>query len=366
MAVQDLYRVMLKKPSTGHQYLLTCRDFGFTEELNREATASFVLSFEEITKIATIYSTTVIDMFSTEFVEIWIDRLNSAGNYQKIFYGVVTDLEINPGGEGDRTFTVKATSWFGLFAKRIAGIPKREFTATDAGEIAWTLIDESQTSDSPYSDLGITEGTIEASASRDATFRFDYIKDAIEDLSNDSLGRSFDFEINTSKEFNVYYPTKGDDLPSIVFDEGKVAHWTYRKPLVLTLANKVHVLGEGQGDDITYVTRNASNTHKTTWKLLEEKLNINNVTGTASLEDKGDRYLDNAEVPVVELVIEHYDTSLNSYQWFDYNLGDTIRANFPELSLTTASKRVTKREFSIAQEKSIGYIRTYLDKGVAI
>lgn len=346
------YNIFVKDGS-GKLWEMLPKSWSFTEELNRESTAQISLSFADFKKIADATNTTVMAVFTASFREFYIERDGT-----KIFWGALTDFSIQPSADGEMTITLKAVSWFGLLQKRICGIPKRVFTTTDAGEIAWTLIDESQTSDSPYSSFGITEGSITASKNRDRTYRFDNVKDSIIKLSNNNLADGFDFDIDNTKAFNVYYPKKGTNRFNIVFDYRTMSDFRFKKPLILGLTNKVHVVGAGENDDVLYVTRTASTSYRTDWKTLEESLQERQIEQTATLNDKGDRRLADAQTPIVEFEAYHYDDII---EWDDYNLGDTIKVNLPDLGLSNESKRVKKREFKMDADKSIGLIRSSLE-----
>lgn len=360
----NTYQVIMRDPSTNILYELLPKTYNFTEEINKEATASFVFSFKDVSTMTKVYDTDVLSLFTTKLMEIWISRLDSNNAYQKIFYGVISDFSLKPGADGDSDFTIQAVSWFGLLGRRFAGIPSRVFSATDAGTIAWTLINESQTSNNPYSDLGITEGTITASVNRDRTYYFDEIKKSITDLSRNNLSTGFDFEIDTSKRFNVYYPTKGQDLPKVIFDSRTLQKYDYKKPLILTLTNRVYSVGGGEGSGTLNVQKDADGpTYKANFCLLEEVIRDPNVVDNSSgtLDAKAQSYLNQYQYPTIQFTAEHYDDSANSYTILDYNLGDTIRVNYPEFGLSLASKRVIKRTFTMDAQKSIGYINCYLD-----
>lgn len=115
---------------------------------------------------------------------------------------------------------VVAKQFFNLLEKRYCGYNKstglsepREFTTTDAGTIAWTLIDESQ--NEVNGDLGITQGTIQSSVNRTKSYERKNIAEAIIELADNDYG--FDFEITPDKVFNVYYPFKGTTRDNVVF-----------------------------------------------------------------------------------------------------------------------------------------------------
>jgi hypothetical protein len=352
-----LYRVTLKNVDNGDQYELFPKSYSFVDELNKESTAKFTVGFEDVKKVADTYETDVMSMFTSTYREIWIERTDDAGVYQKIFYGIITAFGVAPDGQGARTINLEAVSWWGLFNRRICGIPLRTFTATDAGTIAWTLIDESQTSDNPYSSWGITQGVHPTTKNRDRTYRFDNVKDSIYKLSNNNLTDGFDFEIDVNKAFNIYYPTKGSDNFNIVFDERTMSNYSFRKPLILGLVNKIYVLGAGQNDDLIYVTRNASNAYKTDWKLQETIQRETDIIEVATLNDKGDKTLSDNQSPLPEFSAEHVDEII---RWDSYNLGDNIKVNLPEVGFSNETKRVIKKEFSMDSSKSIGLIKVGL------
>lgn len=352
------FAVFVKKTSSGEVWEARPLSYSFTDELNRESVAKFTVSFEDLDKFVSPSSGTVLDALSGTFREIWIERDGS-----KIFWGAITDLEIGPNTDGDRTVTIKATSWFGLFGRRIAGIPKRAFTSTDAGSIAWTLIDESQDSDPDggggyYSDFGITQGSITTSVNRDRTYRFKNVRDAIVALSNENLDDGFDFDIDMTKNFNVYYPTKGSNRFNLTFDDRTIDDWRYGKPLLLSLANRVHVIGGGDNDDVTHVTRTAGTSYRDDWFTLDDVLDDRESLNTTLLNDKGDRLLAESQSPVPVFEFSHYDDQI---EWSDYAVGDTIQINKPDLGFTDAQKRVTKRKFDMKSDKSIAYITSYTE-----
>lgn len=349
------YQVILEDPSPQTIWELIPKSYSFIERLNKEPTATFIFSFEELKKLAEANDTTVMNMFTPELREIRIER-----DETKIFDGVVSDFEAVPGTQGDKDVYVKAMGFFGLFKRRYVGIgTKLTYSITDAGTIAWNLINASQTSDSPYSDWGITQGTINTSVNRDRSYLFDNVYDSIVRLSNENLDNGFDFDIDNTRKFNVYYPTKGQSLPAIVFDERTMADWKYRVPLMLEMVNKVYVVGEGFNDDINYETRTAGTAFRTPFGTLEEKLNARNVTETDTLQKKGDRRLTDAKESPIEINdVSHYDSDI---EFSDYNIGDSIIVNLPDFGVSNESKRVIERKFTMQSNESIGLIRLKLE-----
>lgn len=351
------YKIILKITATGDLYELFPKSYSFVDELNKDSTAKFTLSFEEVKNLADKYATDVMSMLTATYREIWIERTDRTGTWVKIFYGILDSFDVAPDGQGGKTITLSAMSWFGLFNKRICGIPVRVFSATDAGTIAWTLISESQSSDGAYSSWGVTQGVHPTTKNRDRTYAFDNVKDSIYRLSNDNLADGFDFDIDVNKEFNVYYPTKGSDKFNIVFDDRTMSNWQYKKPLVSGIINKIYVQGAGQNDDLIYVTRTAAIGFRTDWKTHEVVKKENDVIEVATLNDKGDLALTLSQAPVPTITADHYDELI---RWDDYNIGDNIKVNLNELGIVNLTKRVLKKEFTMDATKSIGAIKVTL------
>lgn len=332
------YRVYVQNVASGSKYELVPSKMTFTETLNKERRGEFSFIYRDLEARATYYDVTVFEMLGSVLTDIWIER-----DGVKIFLGAITKLYIDPDFNTKLVLKVVAVDYFGLLAKRIVGVPVTTYTSTDAGEIAWDLIDDSQNSNTPYSDWGITEGSIATSVNRDRTFRFDKIYDAIRKLSSDEVKNGFDFEITPAKEFNVYYPTKGQSRPNLIFTPENASDWSWEKPLLLEMTNKVHVVGQGFNDDVVYATRNAINAYKEPFGLLESVLSERDVILQATLESKGDRLLELERESLIEFSLSHYDASIG---WDEYNLGDTPVVDYPQLGMSRVGKRAIERKFT--------------------
>jgi len=353
------YEVIVKDPSTGTIWEVIPQSYNFTDVLNKEPQATFNFSFEELELLAERNDTTVLNIFTAALREIYINRIVS-GTPTKIFYGVITNFGVEPQGQGNNNLVVKAMGFFGLFKKALVGIGTLTYyNGVDAGAIAWDLIEDWQASDSTYSARGITEGSITTSKNRDRGYLFDNIYDSIIKLSNENLADGFDFDIDNTKAFNVYYPTKGTARPNVVFDIRTMSKWKYEKQLITDMANKVHVLGEGFNDDILYATRTAATGYRSPFGTLEEKLDARDVTELVTLQDKGDKRLDDAQEPRVEVKdVSHFDDSI---AYTDYNVGDTVVVNLPFLGLSNVSKRVRERTFTMQSPESIALCKLKLE-----
>jgi hypothetical protein len=330
--------------STNNVYELPYLSISISEELNVGKDCRLSLDYYAIEELCTKYNTNPLFLLTSGIRQVQIKKNDIA-----IFLGVITDFNISEDNTGGRKIDIYAVGLFNLLAKRRTGA-KRVFTSTDAGEIAWTLIDESQQSDLPYSDFGITEGLIQTSVDRDRTFRFANLKEEITQMSNKNLLNGFDFDIDNLGNFNVFYPTKGSQRPNLVLDDQNIVTWGVRKPLIMSLVNKVYVLGSGFNDDILYVTRESDNAYKATFKLLEEVLSARDIITTDTLNDKGDKLLADFQSPILGLTINHLD---NDISILDYDVGDSLRVKLITVGIDDEYRRVYKRTIKIDTNEQI-------------
>jgi hypothetical protein len=329
------YSVFIKDTINNVLWEIPYQSFSFTEEINRGKDARFTFEYEALRDLTETYNTTYITVLGGGFREIWVEK-----NGAKIYYGVITDIDEASDRETEQvTVSVASVGFFNILGKRRTN-NKRIFSSTDAGNIAWTLINESQSNDSPYSNLGIAQGTIDTSISRDRTFRFDNIKEAITKLSNDNLSNGFDCEVDNEKLFHARYPQQGTNRMDMIFDEGNILNWSRNRPSVLSLTNKVYVIGEGVNDDVLYSTRTSSSEYRQVFGTLEEVLSERDIKDSTTLNAKGDRFLLDNQSPLETITISHVDGNPSIA---DYHIGDTIRLTIPKLGIASQSKRVSKR-----------------------
>jgi len=198
----------LVKNSSGETIgsLVNARKRWFSQKLNKESEAGFILDADD-------------DNCTTTILNIGVNELHIEYKGVLMWAGQIVSTKKVANGN-DTYWEVLAKDWVALLGKRFIGVESlREFTTTDAGTIAWTIIDETQTL--ANGDFGITEGAIEASINRTATYDKKNILSAIMELSN--MGKDgeanygFDFEITPLKVFNIYYPYKGTVRNDVVF-----------------------------------------------------------------------------------------------------------------------------------------------------
>jgi hypothetical protein len=244
---------------------------------------------------------------------VWIYR-----NDDLVWSGEQGNRIGNLNDKGDNWVTIYCFDWFEQLTSRYTG-SERVFSGVDAGEIAWTLIDESQSQTN--GNLGITEGTIEATQNRDKTYYNNNIADMITNLSN--LINGFDFEINNLKVFNVYASMGVDRSADLVLEYGtnitnvRITE-DFSKPV-----NRAIVLGDsGDPVDPLRVERDDA-ALKTEYKLREGLLNEATVSEITTLEAKGDAFIRKYGNPLIKLDLDIVRSTTPTVT--DVALGDIIR-----------------------------------------
>lgn len=245
----------------------------FVERLNQQREAGFLLDADDANCNATTLSLGV-----NELHIYYLGTLKWAGQ-------LATARKIAKGN--DIYWDVLAKDWVSLLGKRFIGVEAvREFTTTDAGTIAWTTIDETQSLTN--GDFGITEGTIQASINRSVTYDRKNILELTRELSN--MGKDgeasygFDFEITPEKVFNVYYPYKGTIKNEVIFRypgncedfEALVDSWG--------IVNQEWGLGRHWTGETAIISR-ADATSQTTYKRREAIKSYNDMSVLAFLQD---------------------------------------------------------------------------------
>lgn len=335
--IAPIYQLFIEY-SSGEIFELPYLNLDFTDQLNVGKNARFKLSYADIQKIADVYQTSVMFILTAGIRDIYVTKDST-----KIYLGKISDFILGKDDKGLLTIDVASVGLSTLLKKRMTNA-KRVFVSTDAGQIAWTLINESQLSDVPYSDLGITSGLIQASVNRDRTFRFAQVQDSIYKMSNENLLNGFDYEVDNLGRFNVYYPQKGSNRVNLFIDKGNIKSWKFQKPLILNLTNKVYVLGQGFDDALQYVVRTSAVPYRMAFGTLEESVNERDIGTTASLNDRGDKWLLENQSPILDFQISHTDGDPDI---LTYDVGDSLRVSLEEVGINNEYKRVVTRAISI-------------------
>lgn len=253
--------------------LINARNRWFIQRLNNQSEAGFILDADDDNCNETILNQGINELYIYyKTILMWSGQ-------------IVFTRKVAKGD--DIYWEVLCKDWVALLSKRFTGVEEiREFTTTDFGEIAWTLIDETQ--DLANGDFGITLGTIEASITRSPVYDKKNILTAIiegSNMGNDgSANYGCDFEITPLKVFNVYYPYKGTIKEDVVFRypdncenfDALVDSWG--------IVNQEWGLGKHWTGNTAIVSR-ADATSQTTYKRREAIKNYSDMSVLAFLQD---------------------------------------------------------------------------------
>lgn len=220
--------------------------------------------------------------------------------------------------KGDNWCTIQCYDWLEQLNSRFT-VNEKIYAYQNGSDIAWDLIDQTQ-SDTD-GELGITEGTLEATTWREKTYTNQNVMEAIISLAN--LTNGFDFEINNSKVFNISSFIGIDRSDEIVIEYGinlRSVRITedFSKPatraIILgttgTVGDQVRVEREDAGQMAAYGLREAVQSQ------LEQ-------SETTTLEDTGDALLRKYGQPLLKVSINIVRGVTPTIA--DFSLGDIIR-----------------------------------------
>jgi hypothetical protein len=248
--------------------------------------------------------------------------------------------EINESASGDDGgISVSCIELFHILSEK--RYTSNSYTSTDAGTIAWGLINTSQ--GLTGGNLGITQGTINATQNRDRVYYDEKIGEKIIQLTEVING--FDFEItpsiktNTLSVFNVY-AKRGSTITSFALEYGdglknNIQSWSRSRTLT-DISNSIIVEGEGLGDARLTATVTDAPTISAIG-LLEERSQAKSVTEQATLNQKADELIrvKKAEQPIYEITLN------NAYNDFGlYDIGDiiTLRIKYGYVNINTTMR----------------------------
>lgn len=305
-----------------------------TEELNKGLDGSLSMSFSAFDRYAKAFQSTVDGVLSSGF-RSW--KLFRDGNIFR--RGVLSHRTIEGGATGASTIVLYFTDYIGLLAARNTADYKF-YDLVDSSDIAWDLINEAQTE--PNGDMGITRGLDPTTVNRQRTFVYNKIRDEITKMSNANQSNGYDFDIDNTLKFNVYYPQKGNWRPEIVFSSFNIDAYSLNMPLTAKLANRINVVGEGYGEDMVTATVQDT-TPQTTWGLLEAQVSEKSVGREVELQNRGNRELEKRKYPVNTLNITTKDFSP---EVTSYDIGDSVKIQLSEIGFEEM-RRIETRTLDI-------------------
>lgn len=277
------------------------------------------------------------------------DVINSGFRYVDIRYNDTTALKAILAGArlvdygSDVNLELDFKGWLAYFTKRKI---TKKYTNTDAGAIAWDIIDTVQSE--PYGDIGITEGVIEATKNRDREYSRDEVFKSLYQLSNSNIEEGFEFEITNDKALTIKEQL-GSLKDFIVFDEINTKSRTVDYITGLSVSTKVTLFGEGSEPNQLIVDRTAPSTYLDKWYLLEDSASFLSVKEAATLEDHGDKFLELNRDFRQDIKYTVIPTNISL---LSFNVGDTVRVKYPDLLDTLLRIRSKTIEVSGESESS--------------
>jgi hypothetical protein len=238
-----------------------------------------------------------------------------------IWAGVV--WEIQEGASDDGDVTIQCTEIFHILSEK--RYTSNNYTATDAGTIAWGLINTTQ--GLTGGNLGLTQGTIETTQNRDRAYFDESVGEKIIQLTEVING--FDFlitpsiKVNTLGVFNVY-AKRGSTITDFRLEYGEglknnIQSWS-RKKTLSDMFNSIIVEGQGLGDARLTSTQ-TDNVLINAVGLLEGRKQDKSVTKQDTLNQKADEYIrvHKTEQPIYDITLN------NAYNDFGkYDVGDIV------------------------------------------
>jgi hypothetical protein len=286
-------------------------------ERDESGSCQFTLDLFSFEKYALSMNLNPLDILAVNKNEVRIRRYN-----KYLFGGQIS--HIDPGAEsGTNNIVVTALGWFNYLKYRLIGTAGAVFSATDAAQIAWSLINTSQ--GLTNGNIGITSGTLTASVNRDRTYApYKNIHDAIVELSQVING--FDFEVTWDRVFNVYYPSQGaDHTADLVFEYPGNIKKLHSPIDGAQMSNDVFATGNA------IVEERSDTVFGANYGLRQSQPNYPDVTETVTLDQYGDSELasfkDVLELP--QVVIDGNQNPIVGAFW----VGDKISLKVSELQI---------------------------------
>lgn len=329
-----IYRALIYDKSNTFISELPFEGFSFTKKLNDIPVLELRINYHILLDWAKKQNTTVENILTSGFR--WV---NFKADNNTLFKGYLSEVKISK-AQYDINVNLTFLNWLGYFKRRYI---TKTYTNTDAGSIAWDLINTAQLE--TYGNIGITQGIIQTTKNRDRTYTNDEVAKSIIALSNSNLKDGFEFEITNDKVFTVKSRI-GTDKPYIVLDERNIESWNIDFLISTSLTNKVTLKGEGYGDSQLTVIREASNIYKDKWYLLENIISDVNVKEQTTLQDKGDKYLEKYQD--VNKTFSLTTVPVN-YSIFDFDVGDGVKVKIEDI--IDGVYRIKTKQFSFSGDE---------------
>lgn len=334
------FKVIIQNSTGTDRFEIPVADWTIAEELNKDRSGEIEIDYQVIKTIADTYGVTPKYILSASYREVYIYDEDK----NLVYGGYVNEVNTSKTEKGEKTYKVTTKGFFNLLEKRLTNLVseiKRVYTQQRASQIIKNLV--AYTQSLAYGNLGIVNGqeAPDQSVLNDRTFKYDTIKSAIEKLGNNETWDGVDFEITSQKILNTYFPTKGSQKEDFELVDGfNILSYEIKEKMINSMANQVAVCGDGQGDEMLAVQRDADDTYKQTFFLLQEAIGEKSEKLVTTLERKGDKYLDSNKFPRLNIQVT-VDYGEPIYQ--NYDIGDSITIKIPDEEIN-GYYRLIKRE----------------------
>ncbi len=253
------------------------------------------------------------ELIALRIYTVWIYR-----DADLIWAGEQATREGKLDDKGDNWVTIQCFDWLEQLNARYTA-NEVIFSTIDAGDIAWSLINTSQLKTN--GDFGFTEGTIEPTMDRDRTYNNQNIMEAIINLANVING--FDFEINSSKQFNVYQHIGVDRTSTIILEYGVNVTNMHITEDFANPVNTAIVLGDSGVDVEATRVDTIDSVSGVQYGLREGLLNEMSVTDLDTLTEKGEALNRKYGTPLMKMDLGIVRSTTPTI--VDFALGDLIR-----------------------------------------
>lgn len=283
------------------------RNLKFSKKLNNYGVCQFDVPIDDVN---------AMNLIDLRKYTIWVYRKEDNNAEVLEWSGEQALTKGNLTKDNDDWVTLYSFDWFEQLAARYTAAIKT-ITNTDAGQIAWTLINDTQSEIN--GNFGITQGSIEATQNRDREYYNQNVAEAIVNLANVING--FDFEITNDRVFNVYAFKSTDKSTDVHFEyEFNITDVEITQDYS-KITNRAIVLGQAYAEtELQRVERNDALLQATNL-LRENVITEMDVTELQSMQDKGDAVLRKYKLPLLSISM---NLTSEAASIDDFALGDLI------------------------------------------
>lgn len=282
----------------------TFRELKFGKKLNNYGECSFQIPVND-TKASLLIALRIYTVW------IYRDEILVWAGEQAIRQGDLDEA-------GDNWATIICYDWLEQLNSRFT-VAEKIYTYQNGSDIAWDLINETQTDDD--GDLGITQGTLEATTFREKTYANQNVMEAIISLAN--LQNGFDFEINNSKVFKISNFIGIDRSETLILEYGINVKTVRITEDFSSPSTRAIVLGQtGTVGDQVRVERNDA-AQRAIYGLREFMQSYMEESDLDSLEAMGDAILAKYSAPLMKVALDLVRSSTPTLA--DFSLGDLLR-----------------------------------------